>query len=314
VDRSTQLHSSIVKPTWIAAALLSFAAIGCQSSEPKSPYHLQSSSGAFAATYPERLLRESKAIRQSESVVRSAMGGFPTAADKLGDTDWAVVEQIVEKADQAGRDEGYAAQMRDLRSANEFFEEEHEPLVKKVGGAAHYAGKQRGCDIELWSPVASSMKDGVDERIRARLHASNDAFLVIERNRDKLGKKAVPALEELAEDIAHASYIVYVELPLGRERLHETIEGVESARLALQSSIEDEKAHQNEPSLRIEDRKASEARIASIQEKLGQLKDAETDARANLEDLEKRSKQLEEDYAVALSTLKDDIASREAKK
>ena len=162
--------------------------------------------------------------------------------------------------------------------------------------------------------MASSLEDGVAERIRDRLRANNDAFLVIERHKEQLGKANIGPLEELADEVALSSYIVGVGLPELRERLHETAEGAESARAALEKEVQAERAYQDLPGLRIEDRKASDARSQAYKAKLSELKTAEAEGRANLADLEKRHKQLAEDYAVALSTLKDDVASRKGSK
>lgn len=290
-----------------------FALAGCEQKGANEPKAVSIDQGSSAQRYPAMLEHENKFIRDSEARGKEKIAKLPTAADKLGDTDWAIVEQIVDASDNAGKDGGYAATMRELRPARSFFEEEREPIVKKVGGSANYAAKQKGCEADLWGPVNQGLKDGVDDAMRDRLRASNDAFILIERHKEALGRKNIPALEEMADDIAETSYVVNVEMPEAKQRLEAVASGASDARSALNSFIADEKKFQEDPKRKPEEKQASDARIKKAEEQLKALEAQEQATQENLKDLEQRAKDLESQYDDALKKLKDAIAAKKPK-
>lgn len=297
-----------------AAALCgSFALAGCEQKGANEPKAVSIDQGSSAQRYPAMLERTNQRIRDRETKAKEASAKFPTAIDKISDTDWAIVEKIVNASDEAGKDGGYAATQRELEGARTFYDEEREPIVKKVGGAAQYAVKQKGCDADVWGAVNQGFKDAVDERMRERLRDSNDAFILIERHEEALGKKNVPALEDLADEIAQTSYTVNVEMPEAQARLEAVLSGASDARSALNSFIKEEQEYAADPKRKPAEKQGSDARIKNAEAQLAALEKAETDAKENLKDLEQRAKDLDKAYDDGLSKLKDAISAKKPK-
>ncbi len=302
-----------LRNTVLAVICASFCLVGCEQKGANEPKAVSIDQGSSAQRYPGMLERQNKHVRDREAKAKENIAKIPTGADKITETDWAIVEQIVDASDAAGKDGGYAATMRELEGARAFYEEEREPIVKKVGGAAQYAAKQKGCDADLWGAVNQGLKDGIDDAMRDRLRASNDAFILIDRHKEALGKKNVPALEELADQIADTSYVVNVEMPEAKDRLEAFLSGASDARSALNSFISDEKKFAEDPKRKPEEKQASEARVKKAEEQLKSLETTEQATNENLKDLEQRVKDLDAAYDDALSKLKDAIKAKKPK-
>ena len=289
------------------------ALVGCEQKEANSA-QTSSSQGSYAASFPDRLAGESKNIRAEEGKAKTDMASMPTFADSLGaDAPWEIVEKVVDAADKAGRDGGYADAARSNGQVKTFFDEEKEPLNKKVGGAAQYAVKQKGCDADVWGAVSQGLKDGVDDRIQARMRAKNDAFIIIDRNKEAIGKKNQPLLEAEADKIAEASYLVHTEMPEAKQRLDHYIGEVSSMKSGIQGLISDEKEFATAGKLKPEDQKSSDARIKGWEDELKTLDSAEQEAKQNAQDLEQRLQQAEKDYDAAFSAMKDGIMAKKKK-
>jgi hypothetical protein len=290
---------------WLAA---------CEKEEPKSPDDIDSSQGTYAAEYPDKLARMSKDIRAHETKAKEDIGSMPTFSEQLSDdvpTDKALA--IIEAADKAGRDGGYAEEVRKMAAVQLFFEQEKDALAKKVGGAVTYTAQQKKCDADLWSPVSSSLKDGFDERIKERLHEHNDAFLLIERDREALGKKNAAALGDEADKIAEASYYVHAELPDKKKRLDYAVLQIPVQKANLEKLIKEEREHQTKDKLKPEDQKSSESRVKEWEAQLSALDTAGQEAQANQKDLEDRIKSLTSDYDAGYAALKDSVRAGKKK-
>lgn len=300
------LRMGVVSLSLVASAAL----VGCEQKDAQTP-QTSSSQGSYAAAFPDRLSKESKGIRSEEAKAKEDMGTMPTFADSLGaDAPWDIVEKIVDASDKAGRDGGYADAAKSNGMVRSFFEEEKDPLLKKVGGSAQYAVKQKGCDADVYGAVSQGMKDGIDDRIQARMRAKNDAFIIIDRNHDAIGKKNQPLLENEADKIAEASWLVHTEMPEAKQRLDHYIGEVSSSKSAIEDLIKDEKDFASSGKLKPEDQKASDARIKGWEDDLKTLDAAAEEAKQNAQDLEQRIAQAQKDYDAALSALKDAIKAK----
>ncbi len=298
----------------LIAGILSLAALltGCEDKDAKSPYDVEVKQRSSALEIPKRVDRSTKRIRARESKALELIGKMPTAADKVTDpTDWEIVVQIVEASDDAGKDGGYAAEARDVQIAQAFFDEEKEEITKKVGGYVQGAAKQKGCEVDAYGAASAGLKAAIEERAEERLKNANDAFLIIDRNEDALGKKNRGALEDLAKNVAEASFTVHVEMAEAKKELEAMIKAGDEARDQIKKMQEEESAPPKEgtkPSAEAE--KNKKERQKKAEERLALLDQAEADAKKNLEDLEKRTADLEKAYDDALSKLKDAIKAK----
>lgn len=297
----------------VLTSVVLFAAVlfaGCENGNAKSPYDVSVDQRSSALSIPGRVERSTKRIRDHETKTKETIGKMPAMADKLTDTDWNIVDEIVVAADEAGKDGAYAANMRDLEVAQAFFEEENEQISRKVGGSVQYAAEQAGCKLEGFG-VGGVLKKSVDERIEARLKESSDAFLIIDRNRDALNKKNIVAIEEMASKIAAASYVVHVEMPEAKAELEGAVAAASDARSKIQKLLDEEKEPPKEGAKSsAESQKAQKDRVKLGEDKLKLLDSAEADAKQNLADLEQRTKDLDAAYTDALDKLRGTIKAK----
>jgi hypothetical protein len=279
---------------------------GCEQ-EPKNPYDISIDQRSTALRIPDRVERVSKRLREREEKAKQLIASMPSGADKVSDpTDWDVVLEIVSAADTAGKDGAHAAEVRELTVTIDFFQDEHDEIAKKIGGAVDYAAKQKTCEVDAWGAVNAGLKKGFEERIEERLKQTNDSFLLIERHEDALGKKNVPVLEQLAFEVSQASFVVHVAMPEAKLELEAMVTASAAAREHIKRTLEEENAPPKQAGKSSpEGDKNRRERVKRAEAQLVKVDQAEIDAKKNLEDLEQRTKDLKSSYDDALAKLKD---------
>lgn len=286
--------------------------VACGKEDAKSPYAVSINQPSSALQFPAMIEGVNKQIRDREAKAKENIAKIPSAADKLADTDWDLVAKIADAADASGMDGGYAAELHKLEGVRDFMDDEREEIVKKIGGAVQYAAKQKNCDVDAWGAISASLKDVVDDRMKERMRANNEALLLIERHEDTLGKKNVPALEDMADLIAFTSYTTHVELPEAKERLEELKKSSAQAKSALERLIKEETEHLT-PDKKPEIAKASKVRIKGAEEKIAAIDAATADTDQNLADVEQRAKDLQKSYDDAKKQLGEAISAKKSK-
>ena len=278
--------------------------VGCEQPKSKTAVDLSTDQKGAALRVPPASLAVATRIRTGEAESRAAFGTLPGLADKLNETDVDVVVSVIEAADDAGKDPAYGQTSREMAATAAFFEEEREPLTKKIGGSIQYQAQQKGCDIDAWGSVAGGLKEGVKERIEERMKASNDAFLIIERKRDAIGKKNIETVETIATDVSKASYFVHVQMEFAEEDLKAAKSAAEDAKSDIQKFIEEEnEAKEGAAKPSPESEKAKKERVATAE---AQLKIADEAIAANAKELERikeRQAEVRSAYDTALSEL-----------
>lgn len=283
---------------------MTLSLVACEQQDAKHP-ETSSEQRNFAEKFPDRVTGESKGIKDDESAAKADIATFKDFPSKLKDPPADVTKDILDAADKAGSDGGYAEEMEKQEAVRSFFDEEKDDINQKVGGSAAAActadpGKASGAAVY-------GLKTGIDEQLKKRAREHNDAFLLIDQHRDELGKQNATALEEEADKIAEASYIVHVRLPREKSKLDHDIAEIGSQKSKLEDAIKEEKDLQASGKLKAEGTKASEARVKSYETALGKFDAAEQEAKANQQDLEKRIADLTKEYDDAFSAMKDGI-------
>ncbi|NUP07409.1 MAG: hypothetical protein HOW73_15270 [Polyangiaceae bacterium] len=295
----------------VSLVLLGVASTGCEE-EAKSPYDVAVDQRSTGLAIPDRVNRITQRVRDKEEKAKTLIAAMPTSADKVADpTDWEVVVEVVDAADAAGKDGAYGLEMREIQIAQDFFEDEKEEINKKVGGAVDYAAKQKGCEVDAWGAVSGGFKKAMEERVDERLKKYNDAFLVIERNEESLGKKNIPTLEQMAKDIAEASWTVHYVMPQAKLELESMAAAAADARAEIKRTIEEENAGPKQGAKTTPEMdKRKQERIKFAEAQLVKADQAEEAAKKNLEDLEQRSTDLKTSYDEALTKLKDALKAK----
>lgn len=306
-------YSAMLRTHQVLATLLVATSLaGCEPPKSKTATDLSTDQRGSALRVPEASLAVALRVRNGEAESKATFGTLPALADKLNETDVEVVLDVIAAADDAGEDPGYGLAAREMATTAAFFEQEREPLTKKVGGMVQYtASQQCGGKVDAWGAVSTGLKDGVKERIEERMEDSNDAFLLIERHQDAIGKKNVEIVETIAREVAKASYVVHVAMEGAEEDLRAAKSAAEDAKSSISKLIEEE----NEPPKSgakpsAEAEKSKKERIAEAQEKLKIADDAIAQTTKELENLEQRKKDLASAYDAALSDLKARLSAK----
>jgi hypothetical protein len=282
------------------------ALVGCSQEKVQSAYDVSSEQVRPALRLSAEITRVLTRLDAREASVKAFSATMPTLLDKLGpDADRAIALQVVQASDRAGGDGGYAAERRRVEELGAVLDVEFPEIVKRVGGAAQYAGKQAGCSVDLYSAVSGALRSGIDDRVEERQRASNDAFVLLDRYKDKLGKKNLPLLDDAALKIADASYTVRRELPLAIERLDHLERALDAAIAAVDRLDADERTYQGAPERTVDEIKASAARQKVGEEEKQKLQAAREPLTTRKKAQEERSKELLGAYETGLRGLEE---------
>jgi hypothetical protein len=133
-----------------ACLAVSIGAFACNSSNQNEPAFAPSSDQpGYAARYPDELTSTRGRFSEHEAKARESMGKFAGYPDELQNPSWPDVVAVYQAADSAGHTAEYVHRAKEVQHVAQFFNDEKAEINKKVGGAAQYAAKQKGCDADL---------------------------------------------------------------------------------------------------------------------------------------------------------------------
>jgi hypothetical protein len=295
------------------------AATACAPASGREPV-VASSSGqpSYALRYGDTLAAATKSIGDARTEVRAIAAGLPARADDLKKPDWELVLAVVDASDAAGKSADLVDAHSEVEGVRTFWSHEKDAITAKVSGNAQYAVKQANCSSAdaggaVGGAVAYALHDSLESALQKRLRASNDAFLLIERNKAALGAQNTTSLEKLADDVAQASYLVHVALVVDGERLRRLLADKGGAASTLDRFTQDEKAFQSQPGRSDADKKASGERIVAAGRARANLDAAAAQAEPLMANLKEEVDQSTRDYETALKALRDKIAERKNK-
>ncbi len=292
-------------------ALLMLAA--CTSSSGKGPTLVPSASQpSYALRYGDELSASTKAIGQAQADEKSIASGFAGRVDELKKPDWDLVLAVIDESDAAGKSADFADAHGEVDAVRTFWSREKDSITSKVAGNAQYTIKQApNCtNVDVGGSVQYALNDSVEKALQKRLRASNNAFVLIDRNKASLGPANVASLEKLADDIAQASYVVHVELVLEGERLRRLLSDRGSIAATLDRYVQDEKAFQAQSGRSDADKKASDDRIIGAGKAKASADLAASQAEPVAKDLDPTIDTATKDYDAALKALRDKIADK----
>ena len=268
----------------------------------------------YATQYPAALQSVSNDYVNAEGDVRKNTTDFAKYPDQLKDPPWTVVQGIVARADEAGRGSSYVEGRHDFEAVQDFFTQENGEITRKVAGSAEYVVKKKDYDVDVSGAVASSLKDAVDKQQEKRLRAHNDAHVIIERYRESLGKANAAALEKQADDIAETSYLAFVRTIELKAQASRLLDETSQVRKTLDQSATEEHTFQAEPGRTTGDKKASNDRLAKLEDAKVRIDSAIPQLQALVKEIDQRNDAIKKEYENALENLKKAIAGKSASK
>ncbi|MDI1477921.1 hypothetical protein [Polyangium sp. y55x31] len=290
------------------AFLLAASAVACSAPKPEPEIASSATQPGYAQDYPVVVQQIVKDFGRDDDDARTLTSGFSEYSKGLKAPDWSVVGDIYRTANDAGRSHAYVERNREVAGAAAFFLAEQDEIVKKVAGSATYVAKQKGCEVDLSGTVGKALTDSVGKQLEKRLRERNEAHSIIDRHRTELSKEDAATLEEQADQLSRASYLVHIAMVEEKVRLRTLIEEAEQVKKTLDDYIARERASQGKG--KDADQKASEARIARATESKAQIDGSLTQAREMEPKMEERITAAQKRHADALAALLADVDKR----
>lgn len=289
------------------------AAAGC--APPVEPQIASSAPEAMYATeYPDALTATMDGINDAEAKTKETSAKFSAYPDALKEPPWPKVVDIVTLADAGGRAYAYVEARREVDGARAFFEAEKDEITKKVAGAAGFAAKQKGCDVDVSGAAAHALKDTVEKRLQKRLREASEANVYIERNAAALGKDNIDKLHEQADEIADTAYQAHVVIVEHKVRLRRMIEEGENVKKSLDAALRAEQEYQAESGRTPAEKKASEERAEKMRQAAAKIDSAIQQARTVSERADERIAAVQKTYDDAIAKLAADVKQRAGQK
>ncbi len=288
------------------------AASGCTQSTQQGPHMVSSARHqSYVEDYPATMESTMKSTVDHETRAKATIEAMPGYTKELKGADASRVLTIVNAADESGRSVGYVQRARELQATSTFFEEEREPLTRRVSGATQSKVKEKepqcataSADADIGGAVSYSLKDGVDKQIEKRLRNRNEAHAILEHYRTSLGKDNVADMEKQADAIAAASYTVYVALLDDRARLQSLLAERSEVATSIDRVLEEERVYQAEKGRTEQEKKASADRTAALMKGKATLRAFTDDAEKLQKSLDEQIPQFQRSYEDSLKTIR----------
>ncbi|MCU0660866.1 MAG: hypothetical protein MUC50_00900 [Myxococcota bacterium] len=310
------MKTSKPKRTWaiVALCLLTGAGVACQK-QPKGPtIETSSSSSEYALIYPDEVRNSSAKFdtlseeAKNNTATLASYSGAPEIEGKLFAAD------VLESASNEGRSEVYVSAAQEDEAVERFFEDERDDLTRRVSGSVQASlAKQSGepkpesGDNTVSGAVSYGLKEGVKKSLENRLRERSDAAMLIESNKEALGKKGAEALQAQADMVAHTAYLVEVALPELKLKLLRLSEQAKDVQNTLDEELEGLSELLEDSALSKEERASLEARKALVMEARQQLDGALRGVTKTEESMQKTIDELQKSYEDTMEALLRDL-------
>jgi hypothetical protein len=282
---------------------------GCTRPQP-ALYASAADQPAYAERYPAALGTTLNVYLTDQQQAHTLGGGFSKYPDQLDKPSWPAVLEVVKAADQAGKSGDLANGMAQAEAVRGFYASAKDPIHQKVAGSVDYAAKQKQCDAELAGTAVGAMDRAIDQELDESVRSHNAATRVIEDNQDALGKPNLDKLQKIADQIALASYIVYVRMPQTKRNLDASLADASSVKKTLERDQEQAKAVLDDPHASKAAKMTADKRSAAASNALAALDAEIADAKKQSDEMEKQTQAAQNEYAQALDALEKDIQAR----
>lgn len=286
--------------------------LGCAGQKIEPEVASSAAQPGYAQNYPAAVEQIIKDFGRDDDDARTLASGFSGYGKNLKVSEYKLVGDIHRRADEAGRSRAYVDRNEEVVGARSFFAAEQDEIVKKVGGSATYACKQKGADAELSGTISHALKEAVDKQIEQRLREENAAHGIIERHRHELSKEDAAALEMQADQISRASFLVHISMVEEKVRLRALLQEAEQVKKTLDDYISDERAIESKAS-KDADKKEIAARIEKATQAKAQVDGALSQGRDMEQKMEERIAAAQKRHKEALDALLADDDKRAGK-
>lgn len=290
--------------------VLSVALVGCAARQTEPAFAPSAEAVGYAQRYPEQISVETQALAADEGRAQELIAGLPKHAAELKEAPHPeLVLAIIEASDEAGRTRDFRDAQGEARLVQRFFDAERGPVSARAGAAAEQKMTEGKCEkVEVGGAISYALKDGVEKQLEKRLRARNDAHVLIEREKGKLTPPTIARLQQLADDIALASYLVHVGLVEQQSQLERLVSERRSVKSTQQDALARERSYAAEPSHTDAEKRASRVRLEALEKSSAAIDNEANKAEKQLEGLRERTEKAQKDYADAKKALEVEFA------
>jgi hypothetical protein len=297
------------------AVLIAAGPAACASQKVEPQVASSAAQTHYAVDYPDHLQATANDFVNTEGDVRRTTTDFPKYPGQLKDPPWPLVVTIINRADEAGRSASYVEARRDFEATRSFFLQEREEITRRMSGSAQYVIKKKECeDVDVSGAISSSFKEAVEKQQEKRLRAHSDAYTLIERYRESLGKANASALEKQTDDISEASYATFIRTTELKARTTALLQEATQVQKTLERSIAEERAFQAETGRAAGDKKASAERVAKMEDAKVRIERAIPPLQSLEKEIDQRSAALKKEYGDALDALRKAVEAKATSK
>lgn len=297
----------------LAASLALAFSAGCEKNGKEPQVAPSSDESGYAEKYPEQLERTRTKASEKGNQTTDDVGKFESYPDELQEPEWKHVDKTVEKADQAGRSQAYVQVMEDNEKIRDFMEREKDEISKRAAGATGYAAKQNGCSNPnaVSGACTAAFEKSIDETLKKRLQAANDAHRYIDDHEEQIKKKNVPKLRDQVDTISHSSYQTNIGLPKEEQKLASYINEASAVKSTLNRTIDEADKVEQDPDASDTEKEQAKKRRQAAEEALGRI-DADVEAaKEDLKRLQEQTKELKQRYQQSLKDLRQKLKDNE---
>ncbi|MCP4676516.1 MAG: hypothetical protein GY854_13580 [Deltaproteobacteria bacterium] len=268
----------------------------------------------YAVEYPGRLQILTEMYNQREVEARELFATFPSFPDELSEPSWGQVVAVMERADESGRSRAHVEHVEETAHVRAFFNEEKDEITRRVSGAVKAAQKKAECEckIEAYGKVSYALKDSVNKQMDRRTTRRSEARRLIDRYKKSLGKKNIKPLEKQANAVMRASYIVYIELAELYTEIDSRVSEARRVKGTIEDALEAEREFATHPETPKAEKKASEKRIAELEEAKSSLDASVKGAEEIVSSGEMGIPAIRKEYDTAFDRLCDVLSERES--
>jgi chromosome segregation ATPase len=293
-------------------ALAFVALVGCQNQQQTELVSPSSDQPGYASRYPDEMSATRGRFSELESRARRSMGTFAGFPDELNKPNWDDVLAVYNAADAAGHSAEFVERAKETETVQTFFTEEKQEISMKVGGAANYTAKQKGCNAELSGATSAALDKAVEKQLEKRLRERNEAHRYIDDHEESIGKPNREKLEKQADEISLASYVVKVAAEETKRELEAQIAEANDVKSTLDRTIEESKTTAADSNRSDSEKKKAQARQEAAQKAKDRVDNEVTESQKMLEELDKRIQTLREEYDKAFDELKKKVEEKKS--
>ncbi len=272
----------------------------------------------YAAEYPEHLRELRARFVADEEKARASLEGLRALPRSAPASTADELEQVVQKADAAGRSQRYVDEALRQEEVDALMSENRNAIRRRVAGSVAFAVKDKEClkeDVDALAGTAASATDrAVDRQLEERLRARNPAHQYLRAHADELGEQRARNLERQVDTLSRASFVANVRLALYRFELEDLLDREKAVRTTLERDEADGRAALGSSSLSKTRRLALEEQVARDEAARLALPTEVSASRGAGQDMEARADALQKDYQALIEELLAELRRRQSEK